>query len=515
MPYNFITLNAGSMVADGNFTIEKPEYNDNKNAVIFKYDLSFNGSDIREIVLNEMEQQDNALYYQLAQCDLIKKHEKENDLKEPKDILREHLVYVDFESIFKDKNMNMPLGDAYKEQNEETLKSKDGLAFRLRWMFDPDNGIQLSFRKDNETGENVWQTFVPFDKSRSMSRSCQITFIDKNLKAEVEDKLLLDMRFYKKDKSEENPIPVVSSKYYAYRGLYLSTGYRINHEQTGEVANILYLNQETVIVIPDEKGIIPKESLFTATTTDNNNYNENTKWEFIKCEKDIKPNLFDGEGFICREYAAIINNQLKNINHFDNDSHSFQIRMPFAKGMLHEVDFQLFLDEQLAANKFIKEKPAELFIRDVFNIKRDLRKAKIIMTESMFKCKGWLQTWCEFAKKGKTALFASEDDLNLVKSDPMKYYFTKMHKYHHALYITNTDARFTDAASVPLNYQFLSTLAISPEVFEDLIKGHIDYIKAIPERIANKPRYKVTVVNDEENFEEEIVNLIKIYKPQY
>ena len=79
MPYNFITLNAGSMIAEHNFRVVKQEKFNGNNAALFEYDLSTNGADIREIVINEMEQQDNALFWQLEQGDVIKKHLTENE----------------------------------------------------------------------------------------------------------------------------------------------------------------------------------------------------------------------------------------------------------------------------------------------------------------------------------------------------------------------------------------------------------------------------------------------------
>ncbi len=44
---------------------------------------------------------------------------------------------------------------------------------------------------------------------------------------------------------------------------------------------------------------------------------------------------FDGVGLISKEYAEYINRALKL-----DGATSFQIRLPFAKGMLHQVDFR-------------------------------------------------------------------------------------------------------------------------------------------------------------------------------
>lgn len=514
--FNFITLNAGNMVAENNYEIVESTKAGNTYAYAkFEYDLSANSSDIREIVLNEMEQQDNALFYQLGQCQLIKNHKsnlkkialEKNKKFRPQDVLREYLVYVDFESIFKDKNLNMPLSNEYRNQTKETLATNNDLAFRLRWMFDPENGIRLSFDgKDKNDETKVWRTFVPFDKSSSMSRSSQITFIDKELKAEVEKRLLLDMRFYKNnpdDETEEEPIKVISSKYYAYRGLYLSTGCRITHKRKGFTEAELYLNHETVIVIPDEEKILYDKKLFAAETANPKHCDENSLWTFKETTGDVESNFFDGEGLICPIYANYINKQLQDRYGFQKESHSFQIRMGFAiKGMLHEVNFQQYLNDQLAKSIFkgTLRKDDPLWIEDIFKMKRDLRKAKIILTKSMFKCAGWLTKWREYAKEGKTALFENQKDLELVKKDPMEYYFSKMEKYKHALYVTNSDARLSDNALVRLNYQFLSTLALPPKDFESLIQNQISYIKDLPKRMMESNKFEESIEANEENF---------------
>ena len=512
--YNFITLNAGSMIADNNFEVKEVEKSGNRYAYVkFRYDLSGKSSDIREVVLNEMEQQDNALFYQLQQCQTIidhkealrKKAKEENKIFKPQDVLREHLVYVDFNSIFKDKLVNFSLGNEYKNQTKEELEASSGNANLLRWMFDSDYGIQLSFDgkdKDDETKE--WRTFLPFDKSGSMSRENQTTFIEKGLKAEVESRLLLDMRFYKNnpdDETEEEPIRVISSKYYAYRGLYMSTGYRINHKWNGFSDAELCLNHETVIVIPDEEKTLINKKLFTAETTDTNNYDENTLWTFKEIFGKVESNFFDGEGLICPAYAKHINEQLQSRYRFKKIANSFQCRLPFAKGMLHTVSVQQYLNEQLA-NSIFKDtlhKDEPLWIEDIFKIKRDLRKVKIILTKSCFKLVGWLTKWREYAKEGKTSLFESPEDLELVKKDPMEYYWKKAEQYKHSLYITNADSRLSDESKVRMNYQFLSTLAMPPKDFETLIQKQIDYIKELPQRLLELNGYENNIDTNEDN----------------
>ena len=475
--YNLLTLGAENMVSNAAYQIVQQE-NGNWKA-IFEYDLTKDSPDGRDVILFEKEHEDSALFYQLKQC-LKETQFYHNDSKdngnnedEKKDLLREYLVFIDFKTVFDKKDIDSQNFDDYTSKNREELEGDNGLGYRLRWIFDPTNGLRLSF--DGKT----WKTFVPFDKSSSMARNSLISFIDKRLKETMDKRLLLDLDF--------SNINVVSSKYYAYRGLYLSNGYRINQTILPDASFIL--NQETVIVINDMKYPITSE-VFTADKDDKNN--ADMPWSFFKKANSCMLNSFDGEGLICPEYAAIINSQLKTKYRFKNDSHSFQIRMPFTKGVLHEVDYNKFFEEQLSANDDILLD--QLLIKDAFGIERDLKKVKIILTESMFKCKGWLDALFNIKKN------CMDNSLADV-CDPMRYFFEKMDFYGHTLYVTNTDTRLSSTGRVPLNYQFLSTLAIPPEDFAVLVNNHINQTKKIPESLMRNRNNETQELNEFETLD--------------
>ena len=137
-------------------------------------------------------------------------------MEDDEDLLRQKLIFIDFKedktNVFNDIDED-EIYDDYRGKTEAELKGDKGFGYRLRWLFDPCNGVQISF--DGKT----WITFVPFDKSNSMARDSRISYIDKDLKAQLDRRLLLDIDFSK--------IKVIFSKFYSYRGLYLSTGYRI------------------------------------------------------------------------------------------------------------------------------------------------------------------------------------------------------------------------------------------------------------------------------------------------
>ena len=261
-------------------------------------------------------------------------------------------------------------------------------------------------------------------------------------------------------------IPVTMSKFYAYRGLYLSTSMRIEG---------LDLNEKTVVVIPDQPLKKDKENAKKSGFEDDYNFNDkvscitninktNKNKISIKLEKKeitLKNNtMFDGEGFISPDYAEIIRNASSRPN-----ANSFQIRMPFIKGVLHEVDFNQFLTEYSENNYFIK---------DYFGRKRDLREAKIILTESMFKAAKWInKLW----KTDRTMHSGSR-----IK-DPMEFFFAQMETYDHTLYLCHSDDEYKHGSITSLNYQILNTLAITKEELENLVTNQWKYIYNPSEKI--------------------------------
>ena len=396
--------------------------------VEFNYDLSDKNPIGCDIISSEDTFADNALFFQLRKI-----LETDSKFEIDQGVMRSTLIFIDFKGIFSNyygkiwSSVEWPLNTPAKED----LLKEEALPYRMQLLFK--DGLFLSF--DGEHFKN----FIPFDKSNSMARSCQITFIDSQVKEILDKRLMLDMDFIGKK--------LVLSKFYAYRGLYLSSASRI------ELASNFSLNEETVIVLKDCETTLTK-SIFSASKLDK-------LWMYKTEEKKLKLNLFDGEGLISPDFAEYVSNFLQsNYNYPLSPSHSFQIRMPFTKGVLHEVDFNKFFAE------YIPVENSQWLIKDFFGITRDLRKAKIILTKSMFKFAGWIKNYLP--------------DL----PDPMKSFFEKFAEYDHALYVTNTEARLFNPGRVRLNYQFLSTLDLSNEDFNSLVNDHRKLIDSLPEKFA-------------------------------
>lgn len=420
---------------DGNYKVE------------FKYDFSDKNPIGYDIISSEDTFADNALFFQLRK--ILKADSK---LEVDQSFMRSTLIFIDFKDVFSKygkiwSSVEWPLNTPSKDN----LLKEEALPYRMQLLFK--DGLLLSF-----DGEN-FKNFVPFDKSSSMARSCQITFIDSQIKKALDKRLMLDMYFIGK--------PLVLSKFYAYRGLYLSTASRVESDLK------FPLNEKTVIVLKDCKKILSK-STFGASQS-------NKLWIYETKESDLNINLFDGEGLISPDFAEYISNFLQSNCNYPNTSHSFQVRMPFTKGVLHEVDFNKFFAE------YLPSETENWLIKDVFGITRDLRKAKIILTKSMFK----------FAEYIKEYL-----------PDPMKYFFEKFANYDHALYVTNTEARLFNPGRVKLNHQFLSTLDLSDEDFKSLVADHLKLIDSLPEKfVDNASLFSDEQISTNETYESDEIIL--------
>ena len=253
------------------------------------------------------------------------------------------------------------------------------------------------------------------------------------------------------------------SKFYAYRGLYLSTSERIEDKE-------LILDEKKIIVIPD----IPDDDLLKKTDEYKDVYDYKHKTSVIT-NKDVLDEdgcvcietfndkelcnspMFDGEGIISREYADILKKHKEGEIRPYEDSNSFQIRMPFIKGVLHYVDFKSFYKKILEQDDLKNG----LWITDCFGKKRNILEADIILTESMFKAAKWLKTL----------------EKSVTGNDPMKFYFQKVREYDHSLYISGSDAYYLHGNLTSLNYQLLNTLDLSEDELKSILETHFEYIE--------------------------------------
>ena len=329
------------------------------------------------------EQDDNALFYQIM-CVLHGDAFTGRPGGQLVTDLSDIIFYMDFSGIF-DRS------GARKKYRVRQEKAKV--------LFRPE-GVSLDFGSGPHR-------YLAFERSGSMSRQARLAFIREDFYDTVCRRIMMDMTIG----------DCQLSKLYAYNGLMLSSGIRID--------GIGIDRPHRVVVI--DKPTRTERNVSVITVEDDGTQSSTRKYHRVEKKEDIEITCFDGEGLISKEYARVVDEKLcgKKVHT------SFQIRMPYVKGMLHEVDFKDFLT--LCGTDTIT---------DLWGMEHSVRDVDVILTKSMFKGYGWL-----------TASGMNWED-----------YRTVFRKYRHALYITNVSKEKPEQTT-ELNYQFLTTVSIQGDEF--------------------------------------------------
>ena len=329
------------------------------------------------------EQDENALFYQIM-CVLRGDAFTGTPGGQLVTDLSDIIFYMDFSGIF----------DRSGAKKKHLIRQEKAKA-----LFRPE-GVSLDFGSDPHR-------YLAFERSGSMSRQARLSFIREDFYDAVRRRIMMDMTIG----------DCQLSKLYAYNGLMLSSGIRID--------GIDIDRPHRVVVVDNPVRTPPPTEVITVE--DDGTQNSTRKYHRVETMADVEVICFDGEGLISKQYARLVDEKLcgKKIHT------SFQIRMPYVKGMLHEVDFKDYL-ERSGANS----------ITDLWGVQHPIQKVDIILTKSMFKGCGWLNgsgmSW--------------ED------------YWAVFRKYRHALYITNVSKEKPEKTT-ELNYQFLNTVSLKADEF--------------------------------------------------
>ena len=329
------------------------------------------------------EQDDNALFYQ-TMCVLRGDAFTGTPGGQLVTDLSDIIFYMDFSGIF----------DRSGTRKKHLIRQE-----KARALFRPE-GVSL------DLGSGAHR-YLAFERSGSMSRQARLSFIREDFYDAVRRRIMMDMTIG----------DCQLSKLYAYNGLMLSSGIRID--------GIGIDRPHRVVVIDNPTRT--ERNVSVITVEDDGTQSSTRKYHRVEKKDDIEITCFDGEGLISKEYARVVDEKLcgKKVHT------SFQIRMPYVKGMLHEVDFKDFLT--LCGTDTIT---------DLWGMEHSVRDVDIILTKSMFKGYGWL-----------TASGMSWED-----------YWAVFRKYRHALYITNVSKEKPEKTT-ELNYQFLNTVSLKADEF--------------------------------------------------
>lgn len=302
-----------------------------------------------------------------------------------------YIVYVDFKGIY-----------------DRSRRGKNAVMQRIADdMFRPE-GITLEFGQ----GEH---RFFAFERSASMSRDCRLSFVSEEIYTELRERMMLGMTIG----------TCQLSKLYAYNGLLFTGGTRIESDTLFDPRRIILVDNPKTIV-----GDVP-----CITVEDDGSDNAMRTYHRVEKASDVEVLEFDGEGLVSPRLADRIDAVFSK-----SDIHSsYQIRMPYIKGVVHRVDFA-----ELLQSLGVPE------LEDMFGVRHPVGEVDMILTKSQFKGIGWMR----------------ENGLSWAE------YLERCRRFDHALYISGTDPTKREAFT-ELNYQFLSTIPIPAEAYrpKDLPDG--------------------------------------------
>ena len=340
----------------------------------------FDATDPSKEYLVELSEQDDCMMFYQAMTVLY----GSEDTTSPCDTLSDVFVYLDFSGIFDRK----PVGRIAELQR------------KAEYLFRPE-GIEIVLDERYPA-----RRYIAFERSASMSRHNVLSFVREDVYDPLRERMMLGMKIGN----------CQLSKLYAYNGLMFTGGRR------EEIQNLL--QEKRIIVIDNPKSIVKDADIITVE--DDGTDNPVRKYSRVEAKADVEVLEFDGEGIISKELSSMLTESGKH--------HSFQIRLPYIKGVVHEVDFKKLFSE-LRVTKMI----------DIWGNAHAVADVDMILTKSMCKGFGWMTenglTWAE--------------------------YLERCRKYNYALYISGMDK--TEAQNTTeLNYQFLNTLALTDEEFRPL-----------------------------------------------
>lgn len=355
-----------------------------------QYAFSLTPAQTKEVIMGDGEtwQEDNAIFFQ-TMCVLHGSEYEQPTEDALLSDLSDVLLYLDFKGIF-DRDAGNPKVALMQKKTES--------------MFRPE-GITLNFGQGDAR-------YLAFERSGSMSRSAVLSFVRADIYEELSRRMTVGMALGN----------CQLSKLYAYNGLLFSSGTRIETDMLWE--------KDAIVVIDNPTAVYPDVDVITVE--DRTGIGDVRNYERVEKKSDVAVTLFDGEGILSPALAEEID-RLYCGKHIHT---SFQIRMPYIKGMVHEVDFHGLFREATVTK-----------ITDLWGVEHPIERVRMILTKSQFKGCGWM----------------TENGLTFEE------YLKRLRAYRHTLYITGVN-RTNSEPFTDLNYQFLSTLALSGEQFRPVDK---------------------------------------------
>lgn len=275
--------------------------------------------------------------------------------------------------------------------------------------------------------------YVVSERSASMTRNSILSMVRADVEVELSKRITMDIQFEK----------TVLSKYYAYRGLMLSSCHCVED----------YLPK--IIVVPDLDVVIPEQHIkYVHDTTvqfEDKETGEMRDWTYKDISptvRDIKINAFDG----CGIHHPLISRELERRIGSKTPMTSILCRRPYIKGLSHEIDYVKFFEEHGVTE-----------IVDVWGEKHGVTaddEPMMIMTESMYKGLKYFKQYGD-------------------KRD-WESYWERFHRYQHCFGVAKWNFSLDEEPMyTKANYQILQDLELPYEEFAPLAKYSIDWLTKI------------------------------------
>jgi hypothetical protein len=259
--------------------------------------------------------------------------------------------------------------------------------------------------------------FLPSEKSASMSRNSIMGFVDASSKEELDKRINMDISLPK----------TVLAKLLAYRGLMFSSCFCIEN---------WYPN---IVVVDDYSKVLENQAIKYVVDIEKDCINKNGqpyKWRekgIEEGQKNVKINLWDGSGI----HSSRITQFIKEIIGSDENPTSILWRLPYGKGMTHEINFEKWFLEN-----------GKTHITDIWGVEHNILEVDMIITASFYKGYKYFKKYGDYRD--------------------WQLYWEKFKQYNHCIGVATWNYSFdNEPAMTKSSYQILQDLDLP---FEEFIK---------------------------------------------
>jgi len=274
--------------------------------------------------------------------------------------------------------------------------------------------------------------FIHTEKSASMSRNSVIGFIDSTTEEELNKRITMDMKIEQ----------TVLAKLLAYRGLFFSGCFCLEN---------WYPN---IVVVDDYSVTIPNQHIKYLIDTEKEYVNKEGNtciWKEKGLKEDycgVKINPWDGSGIHSPEITQYIKEKIKP----EENPTSILWRLPYGKGMTHEVDFK----------SWFKNESKLSTITDIFKVIHNIEDVDIIVGKSFYKGYNYFKEYDDYRD--------------------WENYWKVFKKYNHCIGVSAWNYSFENEPKMKkASYQILQDLNLDFEDFLELA----DYTKEWINKVIN------------------------------